>query len=63
MLDARFPQKMDALDTFVSSHDLTTSTVSFLDILRKMRKAFHENRDEYYAVPETRDEAAQYLLL
>ena len=28
-----------------------------------MRRAFHENRPEYYSIPETREEAAQYLLL
>ena len=28
-----------------------------------MRKAFHENKTEYYDIPETREEAAQYLLL
>ena len=62
-LDANFLTAMDDLDGFVADHPLTTKTTSILDVLRKMRRAFHENRPEYYAIPETREEASQYLLL
>ena len=62
-LEADFLSAMDDLDGFVANHPLTTKTTSILDVLRKMRRAFHENRPEYYDIPETREEASQYLLL
>jgi hydrophobe/amphiphile efflux-3 (HAE3) family protein len=61
--DPDFLKRMDALDRFVSDHPLTTKTMSVLDILKRMRRAFNENRKNYYSVPETRPEAAQFLLL
>jgi len=63
VLDAGFLAAMDDLDGFVTDHPLTSKTTSILDVLRKMRRAFHENRPEYYDIPETREEASQYLLL
>jgi hydrophobe/amphiphile efflux-3 (HAE3) family protein len=61
--DPDFLKRMDTLDRFVSDHPLTTKTMSVLDILKQMRRAFHENRTQYYSLPETRPEAAQFLLL
>jgi predicted RND superfamily exporter protein len=61
--DADFLRAMDALDGFVIDHPLTTKTTSILDVLRKMRRAFHENRPEFYDIPASRQEASQYLLL
>jgi predicted RND superfamily exporter protein len=63
VLDATFLNAMNDLDRFVAEHPLTTKTTSLLDVLRKMRRAFHENRPEDYDIPETREEASQYLLL
>ena len=63
VLEPDFLRHADELDRFVAEHDLTTKTTSFLDILRKTRKAFHENRDAFYDIPESRAEASQYLLL
>jgi predicted RND superfamily exporter protein len=61
--DADFLRAMDSLETFVMDHPLTTKTTSILDVLRKMRRAFHENRPEFYDIPTSREEASQYLLL
>ncbi|MBW2271954.1 MAG: MMPL family transporter [Deltaproteobacteria bacterium] len=61
--DADFLHAMDELDRFVIDHPLTTKTTSILDVLRKMRRAFHENRPEFYDIPTSREEASQYLLL
>lgn len=63
VLDPTFLRSLDALDRFARDHALTTKTTSILDVFRMMRKAFHENRSEYYGIPETREEAYQYLLL
>jgi predicted RND superfamily exporter protein len=61
--DPEFLRQMDTLDRFVAARPVTTKTVSVLDILKQMRRAFNENRQEYYAIPEGRSEAAQFLLL
>jgi hydrophobe/amphiphile efflux-3 (HAE3) family protein len=58
-----FLRKMAALDSFVKTQPLVTATSSVLDLLRQMRRAFHENDQAYYSIPESRDEASQYLLL
>ncbi|MCP4036971.1 MAG: RND family transporter, partial [bacterium] len=63
VLDPSFLRDMQALDERLNAHPLVTRTTSILDVLRKMRKAFHENRTAYYAIPESRPEAAQYMLL
>jgi predicted RND superfamily exporter protein len=61
--DPEFLRQMDTPDRFVAARPVTTKTVSVLDILKQMRRAFNENRQEYYAIPEGRSEAAQFLLL
>lgn len=63
IVDVEFLRDMDAIDAFVAEHPLTTKTTSILDVLRQMRRAFHENRSSFYTISETRQEAAQYLLL
>jgi len=62
-LDPDFLRRMDSLDRFLVEHPLVTKTTSMLDVLRKMRKAFNENRSEYYDIPETKQEASQFMLL
>jgi predicted RND superfamily exporter protein len=61
--DPDFLARMDKLERFVKAHPLTTTTTSILDILRQTRRAFNENRPEYYSIPESREEASQYLLI
>jgi hypothetical protein len=58
-----FLRRFAALEAYVKDHPMTTTTTSVLDILRRIRRAFHENRPEYYSLPDTSDEALQYLLL
>lgn len=62
-LDPEFLKGMDALDRFLVEHPLVTKTTSMLDVLRKMRKAFNENRADYYDIPTTAEEASQFMLL
>ena len=61
--DPAFLEQMDAFQQFMEGHPLTTKTSSVLDILKKMRRSLHENKKEYYAIPETKDMASQYLFL
>ncbi len=58
-----FLTKMEALEQFVDAHPSTTKVTSILDVLRRMRRAFNENREEFYSLPTSREEAFQYLLL
>ena len=58
-----FLKKMDALQDFVDKHPLTTKTISVLDVLKKMRRAMHNNDQKFYSVPETREAASQYLFM
>jgi predicted RND superfamily exporter protein len=61
--DPEFLRRMNELEEFVNAHPLTVTTTSVLDIHRQMRRAFHENRPEYYTIPESGEEASQYMLL
>ena len=61
--DPAFLKKMDALQDFVDKHPLTTKTMSVLDVMKKMRRAMHNNDQEFYSVPDTREAASQYLFL
>ena len=61
--DPLFLREMAELDRFVGEREPVTKTLSVLDILKQMRRAFNENRPEYYTIPEERAEAAQFLLL
>jgi hydrophobe/amphiphile efflux-3 (HAE3) family protein len=61
--DPVFLKQMDTFQQFMEDHPLTTKTSSVLDILKKMRRALHENKSEYYGIPETKDGTSQYLFL
>jgi len=58
-----FLKKMDALQDFVDKHPLTTKTTSVLDVIKKMRRAMHNNDQEFYNVPETLEAVSQYLFM
>ena len=58
-----FLRKMDALQNFADKHPLVTKTMSVLDVLKKMRRAMHNNDQEFYSVPDTREAASQYLFM
>jgi len=58
-----FLKKMDSLQDFADNHPLVTKTMSVLDVLKKMRRAMHNNEQKFYSVPETRQAASQYLFM
>jgi predicted RND superfamily exporter protein len=45
------------------SDHLVRKTYSIVDILKDLNQAFHDGDPAYYAIPETRELVAQYLLL
>ena len=58
-----FLRNMETLQNYTDKHPLTCKTTSVIDTLKKMRRAVHENRMEYYNLPETTAQAAEYLFL
>jgi hypothetical protein len=58
-----FLRKMDALQDFADNHPLVTKTMSVLDVLKKMRRAMHNNDQEFYSVPDRLEAASQYLFM
>jgi hydrophobe/amphiphile efflux-3 (HAE3) family protein len=61
--DATFLKQMDAFQEFLDRHPLTTKTTCVLNTIKKMRRALHEDKPEYYAVPDTNEAVSQYLFL
>jgi predicted RND superfamily exporter protein len=61
--EIEFLSKMEALQNHIDKHPLTWKTSSIIDLLKKMRRAMHENQAEYYTLPETSAQAAEYLFL
>lgn len=61
--EIEFLSRMETLQNHIDEHPLTWKTSSVIDTIKKMRRAMHENRMEYYTLPETRAQAAEYLFL
>ena len=61
--DPAFLRQLDSLQDYINKHPLSMKTMSVLDLLKKMNQALHENRPEYYTLPETREQVSEYLFL
>ena len=61
--EIEFLRQMEALQNYIDQHPLTCKTTSVIDTIKKMRRAMHENRMEYYTLPETSAQASEYLFL
>ena len=59
----KFLKDMETLQNYIDRHPLTSKTSSVIDTIKKMRRAMHENRMEYYTLPETSAQASEYLFL
>jgi len=58
-----FLRKIEELSTYLKTKEQVTSVSSIVDQLKLMNRAFHADSAEYYKIPDTREEVAQYLLL
>jgi predicted RND superfamily exporter protein len=58
-----FLKKMDNLQTYLDKHPMVTKTSSVLDVIKKMRRALHNNNPEFYSIADTSKAASQYLFL
>ncbi|MCP4119327.1 MAG: RND family transporter [Desulfobacteraceae bacterium] len=58
-----FLGRMDRLQAFLDAHPMVTKTSSIVDVIKKMRRALHNNDPAFYAIPDTSEAAAQYMFL
>jgi len=55
--------KMERLCDYLEQEPTVTRTISIVDYIKKMNKAFNGDSSQYYVLPDTREAVAQYLLL
>jgi hydrophobe/amphiphile efflux-3 (HAE3) family protein len=58
-----FLKNMDALQGFIDRQPMVTKTSSVLDVMKKMRRALHNNDQGFYSIPDTPKAASQYIFL
>ena len=56
-------QAMEKLQQFIEQHPSVMQTSSVVDQLKQMHRAVHENQTDYYRLPQTDAQIAEYLLL
>ena len=56
-------RKIAAFQEFLEGQPHVEGSTSIVDFLKKMNQSLNENNPEYYEIPESKDLAAQYLLL
>lgn len=56
-------RKMDRLQEELKGLDGVGKVVSVVDFVKRMNQAMHDGDPRYYAIPDTRELVAQYLLL
>lgn len=61
--DPEVLRELEELETFLESQPTVSSAQSIADYFKDLRRAFFDNDQREYRLPETREEAAQYLLL
>lgn len=63
LFDPRVLAEIEALQTYGKSLPHINGSMSLVDFLKKMNKSLNEDRDDFYALPSSKELAAQYLLL
>ncbi|WP_194972676.1 outer membrane lipoprotein-sorting protein [Aquiflexum lacus] len=61
--DPIYLQKLEEFTNYVASQPEVIHVNSFTDVAKRVNKAMHDDDPEYYRIPESQEEAAQYLLL
>ncbi len=61
--DPRVLRSIADLQDFLEADQYISASQSITDYMKDLRRAFFENDQAHYRLPETREEAAQYLLL
>lgn len=61
--DPAFLKKVSQFNDWLRDLEPVNNTVSILDILKKMNKVLNSDNEEFYRIPDTQDQVAQYLFL
>jgi len=61
--DPEVLKKVEALRRIIEESPEAGKTLHLNDLVMEMNRAMHEGEDRFYAIPKTREEVAQYLLL
>jgi len=63
ILEPAILREIEALQDKADTMDIVMKTYSVVDLLKDVNKSLHDEDPAYYKLPETSDEAAQYILL
>ena len=61
--DPAYLKKVDEFETWIKQQDHVLQVTSFTEVMKKLNKNLHEDKEKYYRIPESKALAAQYLLL
>lgn len=61
--DPALLKQIEALQQKAEQHDVVMKTYSIVDMIKDINKEFHNGDPDYYQIPETRQMAAQLLLV
>lgn len=61
--DPDFLHRAERFEQWLEQQPEVSSVDSYLDLIRKINQAMHDDDPRYFAVPDSRELAAQYLLL
>lgn len=61
--DPEYLKKMDEFATFLRAQPEVKSVYSFADVIKRLNKSMHNDDPAYYKIPDSRELAAQYILL
>ena len=61
--DPEVLREIEGLQNFAKQEPLVMTTSSVVDVIKTINKTLHNEDPEFYRIPETKNEVAQYLLL
>ena len=61
--DPVYLERLDAFAEYLRAQPEVRSVYSFADVVKRLNQSMHNNDPNYYAIPESRELAAQYILL
>lgn len=56
-------KQIELIQDYLNRQPMVKKTSSIVDLLKELGKVLHGNRKEFYTLPKTPDQAAQYLLI
>lgn len=61
--DPEYLRDLEKFADWLRSRDIVTHVYSYTDIIKRLNKNMNNDNPEFYAIPDSRELAAQYLLL